>query len=107
MRTLLVSVLAVFTLAGCGADTHAAALASAECASAVHDDLGLAESDTSLRTSDVTVGGDDDERRVAGRWEVPDGREGEFTCVVVPDDSNRLRGLRVTDLDVFRARDPG
>jgi hypothetical protein len=107
MRSLLVPVLAVVTLAGCGSETHAAALASAECASAVHDELGLAESDTSLRTSDVTVDGDDDERRVAGRWEVAGGGHGEFRCVAVPDDSDRLRGLRVTDLDVFRARDPG
>jgi hypothetical protein len=107
MRAILVSALAAVCLAGCGSATHAAALASAECTSAVHDDLGLAESDTSLRTSEVTVDGDDDERRVAGRWEVPDGGHGEFTCVVVPDDSDQLRGLRVTDLKVFRARDPG
>jgi hypothetical protein len=107
MRTVLVSALAAVSLAGCGAGTHAAALAAAECASAIHDELGLAESDTGLRTSNMTVDGDGDERRVAGRWDVPDGGQGEFTCVVVPDDSDKLRGLRVADLHVLRARDPG
>ena len=108
MRILVVSLLLMTGLAACGEDdTDAAAVAAAECASAVHDELGLEETDTSLGTSDVSVTGDDAERRVEGRWNVPDAGEGEFTCVVVPEASAEPRGLRVTDLDVWRARDPG
>jgi hypothetical protein len=108
MRILVVSLLLGTCLAACGEpETDAAAVAAAKCASAVHDELGLAESDTSLDTSDVGVTGDDAERRVEGRWQVSDGGSGRFTCVVVPDESDKLRGLRVTDLDVLRARDAG
>jgi hypothetical protein len=108
MRILVVSLLLVTGLAACGEkDTDTAALAAAECASAVHDELGLEETDTSLDTSDVGVTGDDARLRVEGGWQVPDGGSGRFTCVVVPDESDELRGLRVSDLDVRRARDAG
>jgi hypothetical protein len=105
MRALVVAAVAVVSLAGCAPDLTAAELATAKCAHAVHDELGLTEAET-VRTSDVTVEGDDDERRLTGRWEVADAGYGEFDCVVVPDESDELRGLRVTELDVRQARDP-
>ncbi len=111
MRALLVAALAGISLAACAQPTTTAGeldgaeLAAAECASAVHDDLGLSEAER-VSTSEVTVEGDDDERRVSGRWEVTDAGYGEYDCVVVPDEADELRGLRVTELEVRRARDP-
>jgi hypothetical protein len=105
MRSAVAPALAVVCLAACGTDGGPEEPAAAECAGAVREDLGLAESQT-VRTSDVTVEGDAPERRLTGRWEVADGGNGTFTCVVVGDDGDQPEGLRVTDLQVRRARDP-
>jgi hypothetical protein len=98
MRIVVLSVLAGVALAGCGADTDAAELAAAKCSGALHEELGLDEGEH-VDTSDVRVTGDD-ERRVSGRWTGTAAGQGEFSCVVVPDASDELRGLRVTDLSV-------
>jgi hypothetical protein len=58
--------------------------------------------DESIRTSDMRVTEDDDGLRVTGRWSSAAASEGEFSCLVVPDASDELRGLRVTDLSVQR-----
>jgi hypothetical protein len=108
MRTLVGVGLAIVVLAACGeTDTRAAALATATCTGAVHDELDLPDGEP-VRSQDVTVQRDADEQRVTGLWEAAVGAGfGEFTCVVVPDDSDELRGLRVTDLEVRRGRAPG
>jgi hypothetical protein len=104
MRSLLVVAIAVVALAGCGGDTEDAERAVAECANAVHDDLELLDGQH-VRTSDVGVEGEDADWRMTGRWEVADAGGGEFTCVVVPDEDDELRGLRVTEIEVWEARD--
>jgi hypothetical protein len=101
MRIVVLAVLTVAALAGCGPDLDAAALAAAKCSGALHGELGLAENEH-VETSDVLVTGDDAERQVSGRWTEAGSGDGEFTCVVVPDASDELRGLRVTDLSVQR-----
>jgi hypothetical protein len=106
MRPLLVAAVAAAALAGCGSDaTGPAELAAAKCTSAVHHDLGLRDGET-VRTDDVAFEGDDDERRLTGRWEAADAGSGDFDCVVVPDESDDLRGLRVTELEVRRTQEP-
>ena len=76
-----------------------ALFASAECGSALHDELGLSEDDTGPRTQ-TEVTGDDEPRRVEGVWTHVDLGQGSFSCTVVPDASDELRGLRVTALAV-------
>lgn len=107
MRPFLVAAAAgtaVLALAGCGTDTSDAERAVAECAHAVHEDLELLEEQT-VRTRDVGVEGADADWRMTGRWEVSGAGGGEFTCVVAPDEDDELRGLRVTELQVWEARD--
>ena len=112
MRALVVAALLGIGLAGCAsdptsdatADLTAAELAAAECGTAVREDLALADGDP-FGTSDVTVEEEGEAHRVTGRWQVTDAGFGEFDCVVVPDDTE-LRGLRVAELEVRRARDP-
>jgi len=99
MRIVVLSVLAGVALTGCGPDLDAAELAAAKCSGALHEELGLGEGEH-VDTSDVRVTGDDDERRVSGRWTGTAAGQGEFSCVVVPDASDELRGLRITDLSV-------
>jgi hypothetical protein len=101
MRIVALSVLAVAALTGCGPDLDAAAVAAAKCSGALHGELGLGDGEH-VDTSDISVTGDDDERRVSGRWTDSRARKGEFSCVVVPDASDELRGLRVTDFAVQR-----
>lgn len=105
MRALVVTVIAAAGLAACGSESGPAEFAAAKCASAVHDELGLTDGAT-VRTSDVTVEGDDDERRLTGRWEATDAGSGEYECVVVPDETDELRGLRVTLLEVRQTPGP-
>ena len=110
MRAVVVAALLGVSLTACGerattADLTAAELAAAECGTAVREDLALAEGDA-FTTSDVAVEEEGEARRVTGRWEVTDAGYGEFDCVVVSDESDERRGLRVTELDVRRARDP-
>jgi len=100
MRIVLVAVLVVAALAGCS-DLHGAELAAAECGSAVRDDLDLPGNE-SMQTSDMQVAKEDEGLRVTGRWSSTTPAEGEFSCVVVPDATDELRGLRVTDLSVQR-----
>jgi hypothetical protein len=98
-RPVALCLVATALLAGC-ADLDGAARASAECGSAVHDDLGLGENDTALHT-DTEVVESGDGRHVNGSWTHPDEGQGTFSCDVVPD-QHRLRGWRVTGLDVER-----
>jgi hypothetical protein len=99
VRALLALAFVAAATTGCGADTDAAARASAECGSALHDQLGLSENDTAPRTqSEVT--GDDERRKVEGVWTHVDVGEGSFSCTVVSDGSDELRGLRVAALAV-------
>jgi len=89
-------------VAACGADTDAAALASAACGSALHHELGLAEDETGPRTrTEISV--HDEGRHVEGTWSSAAAGKGSFTCDVVPDAGDELRGLRVTSIDVQRA----
>lgn len=94
---------ALLVLSGCSDDLDAAALATAKCTNAVHGDLGLPESDTSLDTDEVFVQGSDPERTVTGQWTHPAKGSDLFTCSVVPDPADKLRGLRVTRIDVQSA----
>ncbi len=98
-RAAVTAGLVLLALAGC-ADTEGATRASAECGSALHDELGLTENQTGPRTK-TEVTGDDEGRHVEGTWTSGDGEQGAFTCDVVADDHS-LRGWRVTDLDVER-----
>lgn len=110
MRSFLVAAgaaVAAVGLGGCGdADLTDAERAVAECANAVHEDLDLLDGQT-VRTRDVGVGlgAEGTEGRMSGRWEVAGVGRGEFTCLVVPDEDDELRGLRVTELQVWVARD--
>jgi hypothetical protein len=92
-------VLVAIAASGCGADTDAAARASAECNSALHDELGLSENETGPRTR-TQVTGDDERRQLAGVWTHVEVGEGSFSCTVVPDADDELRGLRVAALAV-------
>jgi hypothetical protein len=121
MRALVAAGLLGMCLAGCGqgggtgedrpaanltaADLTAAERAAAECGAAVREGLVLAESEP-FSTRDVAVEKEGEAHRVTGRWEVTDAGYGTFDCVVVPDETDELRGLRVTELEVRRARDP-
>lgn len=87
-------------LSGCSDDLDAAAFATAKCTNAIHGDLGLPESDTSLDIDEVFVQGSDVERTVTGQWTHPAKGGGLFTCSVVPDPTEKLRVLRVTRIDV-------
>ena len=101
MRRGAVALLLLTGLTGCGPDTDAAALASAECGSALHDELGLSEDDGGVQTR-TQVTGDDERRHVEGTWTHAAAGEGSFTCDVVSDAGDDLRGLRVARLDVER-----
>jgi hypothetical protein len=100
-RRVAVGLLLVTGLVGCGPDTHAAARASAACGSALHDELGLSENETGPQTR-TEVTGDDAGRHVEGTWTSATAGEGSFTCDVVPDADDELRGLRVSRIDVQR-----
>ena len=102
MRRAAIAVVALALLSACGADTDAAARASAECDSALHDELGLSEHETGPQTR-TEVTGDDEGRHVEGTWTSAAAGEGSFSCDVVPDAGDELRGLRVTRIDVQRA----
>ena len=88
---------------GCSNRLESAELAAAKCTRAVSLELGLPEGDTTLNLTGVLVEGTDAERTVEGRWVHPNEGEGPFTCVVVPDAADKLRGLRVTSVDVQAA----
>ena len=120
MRAVVAAALLGVALAGCAqggtaadptpadrtaVDPKAVELATAECGTAVREDLSLTEGEP-FSTSDVAVEEEGEAHRVTGRWEVTGGGYGEFDCVVVPDESDELRGLRVTELEVRQARDP-
>ena len=96
------AVVLLAVLTACGPDTDAAARASAACGSALHDELGLSENETGPQTR-TEVTGDDDGRHVEGTWTSATAGEGSFTCDVVPDADDELRGLRVSRIDVQRA----
>ena len=73
--------------------------ATAEYGSALHEQLGLTENEPGPRTQ-TEVSGDDERRRVEGVWTHVDKGEGVFSCTVVPDASDELRGLWVAALAV-------
>ena len=76
---------------------------SPKCTRAVSTELTLPEGDTNLNLTGVFVEGTDAERTVEGRWVHPTKGEGPFTCVVVPDANDKLRGLRVIRIEVQAA----
>jgi hypothetical protein len=94
----LLLVAAVLLTTSCrGEDRHAAELAAAACGSGLHDQLRLHVTDTSLSTDRVQVHGVRDGRRLTGTY-TSGSASGHFVCDVVPDATDRLRGLRVIDL---------
>jgi len=98
---LLVPVAVLFLLAGCADDPDPNALAAAKCHVPLGESLNVSP-DQFVRKSDVEVrdlGGG--RREVTGFvLATPDGRPRSFVCVVTPDASDKLRGLRVERLEV-------
>lgn len=94
------SLATLLALTACADGLDEAAVAAAKCASAVHGELGLSNTDTSLDTTEIQVHGSASERTVTGRWSHSAEGAGGYTCVVVPDASDKLRGLRVISLKV-------
>ena len=90
-------------LSGCANRLEAAEVAAAKCTRAVSTELTLPEGDTNLNLTGVFGEGTDAERTVEGRWVHPTKGEGPFTCVVVPDANDKLRGLRVIRIEVQAA----
>ena len=100
VRALLL--LSVVLLAACSGDEpDPNALAVAKCQLPLHQRLGIVEG-TSLSTTDVGVReAGEDRREVTGAYTLAEGAGGgRYSCVVVPDASDQLRGLRVERLDV-------
>jgi hypothetical protein len=79
---------------------HAAELAAAKCGSALHDALRLSAFDTGPSRSKVRVSAISGGRRVTGMFAESDGLARSFVCEVAPDRFDKLRGLRVTRLDL-------
>ncbi|HEU4675738.1 MAG TPA: hypothetical protein VFS29_07110 [Motilibacteraceae bacterium] len=94
--------LAALALSACSARDHAAELAAAKCATPA-----LSQASPHSQRTDVTVtelpGG---QRKVTGRLVEPSGAQREYVCVVEPDESDTLRGLRIVSLTVSDAVGP-
>jgi hypothetical protein len=101
IRILLPTAL-LLVLAACGAGRpDPNAVAAAKCHLPLQQKLELPD-EQDVATSDVAVRRLGDGRReVTGSFTVsPGGRSGSFVCVVTPDASDQLRGLRVERLEV-------
>lgn len=104
LRTLLLApaflIAALLTACSASDVTRDASIAIAKCTNALRLDLGLEDGDNALRTVQVEVTGSRAEgQKVTGEYEHR-GVVGSFLCSVVPDEADRLRGLRVTRLAV-------
>ena len=104
-RRALVLLAIAGAAAGCGPNLDRAAIAAAKCSLPVDQRLGIPTSETAER-SDVRVTG----IVLAGRSGVPSAKRNgaeygtPFLCEVAPDPSDKLRGLKVTHLEVGRSR---
>ena len=103
-RFLLLAALATAGAAGCADDSDERATAT--CFSALERELDLVEGDTGVFSSGMDLTESGDGWRVGGSWEHRTLGEGRFTCDVVPDADDALRGMRVTAIDVQRSPEP-
>jgi hypothetical protein len=104
LRPLLLTpaclIAALLTACSASDATRDAAIPAAKCTSALRQDLGVTDGDNGLRTVGVEVtGGRSEGPKVTGDYEHR-GAVGSFLCSVAPDEADRLRGLRVTRLEV-------
>jgi hypothetical protein len=114
-RRALVLLAIAGAAAGCGPNLDRAAIAAAKCSLPVDQRLGIPTSETAER-SDVRVTDLGSGRYrvtgivLAGRSGVPSAKRNgaeygtPFLCEVAPDPSDKLRGLKVTHLEVGRSR---
>ena len=89
-------------LAACGGHSHADsnAVAAAKCVLPLAERLsvpdGVQVEERGVRVTDLGEG----RRKVTGQVAKPGGSFHAFTCVVAPDSSDKLRGLRIESLTV-------
>jgi hypothetical protein len=98
---VLVAIPAVAATVGCGDGVSADRVAAAKCVSGTHAALRVPDG---VRLFEQAVGVSHlsgHRKRVTGQVVVDgDGKVHGFTCVVSPDPSDKLRGLRIDSLEV-------
>ncbi len=102
LSAVVVSAALAFGLASCGSGEDRAAVAAAKCSVPVSEKAGFPEDALPEYDAQQVEDLDEGRYRVTGTSTVVDGvsKTVEFVCEVAPDDSDKLRGFKVTRLDV-------